>query len=112
MCSMLPITLYSPGHVGSFPRIPSAVLAVPGERVARRLLGLFSRSKCPDLHVNPIGVIPKSEPGRWHIIVDLSSPQSSSVSDGINRELCSLLYMSVDEASEAGKRSIYGQVQP
>ena len=65
--------------------------------MARRLLGPFPRSKYLDLHVSPMGVIPKSEPGRWHIIVDLSSPEGNSINDGINRELYSLSYMSVDE---------------
>ena len=72
---------------------------IQGERVARRLLGPFPRGKWPDLHVSPMGVIPKSEPGRWRIIVDLSSPEGGSVNDGVSRELCSLSYMSVDEVA-------------
>ena len=51
------------------------------------------------MHVSPMEVIPKSEPGMWCIIVDLLSPEGSSVNDGINREVCSLSYMSVDEVA-------------
>ena len=43
------------------------------------------------------GVIPKSDLGKWRLIVDLSSPSGDSVNDGIDKSLCSLSYMSVDE---------------
>ena len=48
-------------------------------------------------HVSPIGVIPKkNRPGKWRLIVDLSSPEGASVNDGISREMCSLSYVSID----------------
>ena len=51
------------------------------------------------VHVSPFGVIPKSgPPGRWRLIVDLSSPRGGSVNDGISPEACSVSYVSVDEA--------------
>ena len=68
-----------------------------GEREAGRLLGPFRRSLFPEVHVSPFGVIPKSEPGKWRLIVDLSSPEGGSVNDGISKEWCSLSYLSVDE---------------
>ena len=45
-----------------------------------------------------LGVIPKSAPGEWRLILDLSFPCQHSVNDGISRELCSLHYPTVDEA--------------
>ena len=49
------------------------------------------------LQVSPFGVIPKRHtPNRWRLIADLSNPKGNSVSDGINKELCSLSYVSVD----------------
>ena len=49
--------------------------------------------------INRFGVIPKPhQPGKWHLIVDLSYPKGSSVNDGIESELCSLSYASVDDA--------------
>lgn len=54
----------------------------------------------PDIHVSPLGVIPKK--GRvnsWRMIMDLSAPPGHSVNDGIAKELCSLHYSSVDEAA-------------
>ena len=45
----------------------------------------------------PIGLIPKKgKPGRWRHIVHLSSPDGGSVNDGIDRNLASLKYPTVD----------------
>ena len=50
------------------------------------------------VHCSPFGVIPKTgRPVRWRLIVDLSSPEQSSVNDGISKELSSLSYLSVDD---------------
>ena len=50
-------------------------------------------------HTNRLGVIPKPHQlGKWRLIVDLSHPDGSSVNDGIEPELCSLTYQSVDDA--------------
>ena len=50
------------------------------------------------VHCSPFGVIPKTgRPGRWRLIIDLSSPEQSSVNDGISNELSSLSYLSVDD---------------
>ena len=52
----------------------------------------------PGCQVSPFGVIPKSsQPGKWRLIVDLSSPKGCSVNDGIEAELCSLCYLHMDE---------------
>lgn len=61
------------------------------------MLGPFQRSQFPEVHVSPFGVIPKSDPGKWRLILDLSSPRGHSVNEGIARELCSLSYVSVDD---------------
>ena len=66
---------------------------------AGRLLGPLEQSRFPHVHVSPFGVIPKSEPGKWRLILDLSSPGGSSVNDGINKESCSLSYISVDDVA-------------
>ena len=43
-------------------------------------------------HISPFGVIPKkAKPGKWCLIVDLTSPANASVNDGIDRDMCSLL---------------------
>ena len=44
-------------------------------------------------------VITKSHQlNKWHLIFDLSSPSGHSVNDGIPKELCSMSYISVDDA--------------
>ena len=49
------------------------------------------------VHISPIGAIPKKhKPGKWRLIVDLSSPPNASVNDGICSEWSSLKYTTVD----------------
>ncbi len=47
-----------------------------------RIVGPLHQSEFPTVHVSPCGVRPKSEPGKWRLIVDLSSPRGASVNDG------------------------------
>ena len=55
--------------------------------------GVFPR----EIHLSPIGLVPKkNKPGKWRLIVDLSSPLDHSINDGISRERSSLSYTSVD----------------
>ena len=49
-----------------------------------------------EVHCSPIGIIPeKNKPGKWRLIMDLSSPDGASVNDGIEKDTCSLSYISV-----------------
>ena len=62
------------------------------------------------VHLSPIGAIPKKhKPGKWRLIMDLSSPAGSSVNDGISSEWSSISYVSIDFllslVLEAGKGS-------
>ena len=53
----------------------------------------------PLLQISRFGAIPKpGQPGKWRLILDLSSPLYSSVNDGIAKDLCSLKYATVDQA--------------
>ena len=62
---------------------------IASERHMKRMHGPFS-SSC-NIHTSPIGVIPKKHrEGKWRLIVDLSSPEGSSVNDGIDPSLCSM----------------------
>ena len=55
----------------------------------------------PGTQISPLGVIPKSsQPRKWRLIVDLSSPEGRSVNDGIEPELCSLQYLRLDTVIE------------
>lgn len=64
-----------------------------------RVAGPFAASPVPSLQCSPFGVIPKKgQPGKWHLILDLSSPAGHSVNDGVPRDQFSLRYISVDDA--------------
>ena len=67
-----------------------------------RMLGPFPPSfNPPELQVNRFGVIPKAhQPGKWRLITDMSFPPGVSVNDGIDPDLCSLTYTSVDQVAE------------
>ena len=46
-------------------------------------------------HISPFGVIPKKvKPGKWRLIVNLSSPMNASVNDGIDRDIS---YITIDQ---------------
>ena len=66
-----------------------------------RVAGPFTNSPFPDLHISRFGVIPKSnQPGKWRLILDLSSPEGHSVNDGIPKPPFSVQYVTVDSFIE------------
>ena len=74
---------------------PDVVTAYLQEEVKLgRVLGPLQVGSIPGVQVSPFGVIPKGHsPGKWRLIVDLSSPKGSSdVNDGISSDVCSLSY--------------------
>ena len=63
-----------------------------------RVAGPFSSSPFPCLHISSFGVIPKKgQPGKWRLIVDLSSPGCASVNNSIDPQDYSLQYIKVDQ---------------
>lgn len=63
-----------------------------------RVAGPFPSPPFPNLHVSSFGVIPKKgQPGKWRLIVDLSSPAGLSVNDGIDPDEFTLQYITVDQ---------------
>ena len=59
------------------------------------------RLASPGEHIHVRGIIPKRhQPGKFHLIVDLSSPRGFSVNDGISPALCSLQYATVAQAAD------------
>ena len=68
------------------------------EVALHRVAGPFPLPPLPNLHVSSFGVIPKKgQPGKWRLIVDLSSPGGLSVNDGINAEDYTMQYIRVDQ---------------
>ena len=66
------------------------------EVAAKRLLGPLTWDTLW-FTLASFGVAPKSQPVKWRAILDLSSNNGLSVNDGIDKELCSLKYIQVDD---------------
>ena len=63
-----------------------------------RVAGPFPDMPFPHLHISRFGVIPKSnQPGKWRLILDLSSPEGHSVNDGVPKLPYSVQYVTVDD---------------
>ena len=89
------------------PEVVEAYLA--GEVPAGRIIGPLPPGTTHDhVQINRLGVIPKGHaPGRWRLITDLSFPADTSVNDGIDPQVCSIRYTTVDKvAKAAGKLGI------
>ena len=78
------------------PKVIDDYLAI---EVARGwVAGPFPSPPLPNLQVSSFGVIPKKgQPGKWRLIVDLSSPHGSSVNDGIDADEFSMHYIHLDQ---------------
>ena len=64
------------------------------------LLGPLTPHVAQLVHTSPLGLVPKShQPGKFQLIVELSSPEHCSVNDGISEDLYSIKYASVDDAA-------------
>ena len=62
-----------------------------------RVVGPFDSSPVQNRHISSFGVIPKKgQPGKWRLIVDLSSPHCHSVNDGIDPDSLQLQYIKID----------------
>ena len=64
-----------------------------------RVVGPIRPSLRSSCHISRFGVIPKGhQTNEWCLIVDLSFPKGHSINDGIPKHLCSLKYISIDDA--------------
>lgn len=67
------------------------------------------------IHKSRFREIPKGhKPGKWRLITNLSSPEGSSVKNGIDLSFCSRQYTSVDQiarvATRFGSRSLLAKI--
>ncbi len=62
------------------------------------IAGPFDDPPIPDLHLNRFGVIPKSTPGKFRLITDLSFPRQASVNDLIPDREAEVSYAGIPEA--------------
>ena len=65
----------------------------------RRVAGPFTHSLVSNGQISRFGVIPKHhKPNSWRLIIDLSHPHGRSINDGIPPSLCSIKYITIDDA--------------
>lgn len=91
----------SRGNMPSVREQPQLVQAhIQAEFEARCLLGPLPPHLACLVQTNPTGLIPKPhQPGKFKLIVDLSSPAGASVNDAISISACYLQYASVLDAA-------------
>ena len=80
-----------------------------------RLVGHLDLQQYPYIHISSLGAVPKKHSAnKWRLILDLSHPKGCSVNDGIDRKLCSLSYMKVDDVVQnvlsLGKGSLLAKI--
>ena len=63
-----------------------------------RISGSFSSPPFPTLRCSPLALIPKSVPGEFRLVLNLSYPPNNSVNDFMDEQFCTVRYSSVDEA--------------
>lgn len=85
-----------PNHASALSHPHIVDIKLQQELAAGRVAGPFPSPPLPNLIVSPIGLIPKKEPGSFHLIHDLSCPKGSSVNDSIPREHCAVQCETLD----------------
>ena len=64
-----------------------------------RVAGPFCQAAVSGVHISRFGVIPKNhQQDKWRLIVDLSHPKLQSVNDGVPSPLCSIRYITIEDA--------------
>ena len=89
---------------------PAAVDAkLQKELGAGRLAGPFISPPFKNFRFSPLGLVPKKQPGKFHMIHHLSFPKgSTSVNDGIPDIETSVRYATVDDAIQLIKQAVPG----
>lgn len=64
--------------------------------IVDRIAGPFSEPQFSPFVSSPLGIVPKSEPGKFRIIHDLSYPKNNSVNTNIPKENSVVQYDTID----------------
>ena len=68
------------------------------EIIAGRISGPFSSPPFKNFQISPIGLVPKSEPNSFRMIIDLSHPSTDSINDNIHDVFAEVNYSSLSDA--------------
>ena len=97
-CKLRPVATNLVSAV-AHPQVVSAYIAEELELWRIACVGLASSDAVilSNIHISPLGVIPKKgHTNQWRMIMDLSSPSAwGGVNDGISKDACSCQYTSV-----------------
>ena len=63
------------------------------------MIGPLQPASHPGIITSHMAIVPKNTPGKFWVIIDLSSPEGHSVNDHIHRELTHVAYSSIDDAA-------------
>ena len=63
------------------------------------MLGPYNPETCSGVVTSSLGVVPKSTPGKYRVIIDLSRPTGKSVNSQICRQWTHVVYSSVEDAA-------------
>ena len=101
------IGFQSDRHFRASPNLTSAneLPEIVEEKLAKeisqgRIAGPFHELPFVNMHISPIGVVPKKEVGQYRLIHNLSYPTDTSINDHIPDELKTVHYSSIDDAIE------------
>jgi hypothetical protein len=98
-----PVSSFECNNLQSAIKDPSFVTSALASEVEKGyMIGPFQTSPFPTYRVSPIGVVEGKYSGKKRLIIDLSAPHDnahhSSINDLINKDECSLSYVTVDDA--------------
>lgn len=78
-----------------------------------RIMGPFDQLPISNLHISPVGIVPKSD-GGWRMITHLSYPSDRGINDFIDPDLCTVQYASfdgvVDMIANLGRGALIGKM--
>ena len=83
-------------HPSSLERPEVVTNHIQEEWCTGQLAGPISQVLTTQIHISPIGLVPKPHSDKWRLIMDLSSTWYHSINDGISSSSCSLQYASID----------------
>ena len=63
------------------------------------MIGPLPAHVCSNVVTSRMAVVPKSTPGKFRVIVDLSAPAHNSVDDNIHCDLTHVAYSSINDAA-------------
>ena len=87
-------------NISSAEQSPNVVQKYLAKKKALGRVNVVNPEDCGPIHINCFGVIPKKhQSGKWRLIVDLSHLRGASINDGVDPQLCSLSYTSVEAAA-------------